>query len=441
VRIALHHASSEMVTQKTTKAKLKPFPLDGPCPCGSGSFYRDCCAGKKFRFKIDKHGNIIRQLEIHPRLKPELERALQEFKEMFGRKPGRGDPIFFSQHLTGEEDFWQHAQTVGKIAGLREELIFAWRRSGLIVGQHSREIMPDADYDEWTSAIDEYFLLKKDGYDPFFVFTYLSGEEYDKYKRLIKLLDHIIIVIGFAHTNPKRLRDSSEYFRYLLIGRAIRSLRTIREMFNTRYDDDCLAIARAVYETYLRIKLLRCAPASSERFEAMLAHEIGAFPTKLKKDGRPKYGFCVDPETGQEFAVIIANSETLKVSDFSLDTRLYYDLYPLLSGYVHPELVRHAMASIEASRADLPYTGDSVLSIVLVITVCTLLLREIAECPFLRKLTKRDLLHVAKQLDEALVELITTETLLLRGSVPLSIYALFEINLARQNSADIFRDN
>ena len=46
-----------------------------------------------------------------------------------------------------------------------------------------------------------------------------------------------------------------------------------------------------------------------------------------------------------------------------------------------------------------------------------------------------------KQLDEALVELITTETLLLRGSVPLSIYALFEINLARQNSADIFRDN
>jgi hypothetical protein len=172
-----------MLKQKTINPKLKPFPADNSCPCGSGSLYRDCCAKKKFRFKIDKHGNVIRQLKIHPRLKPELERALQEFKEMFGRKPGRGDPIFFGQHLTGEDDFWQNARTIGKAADLREELIFAWRRSGLIVGEHSRRIMPDSDYHEWQSAIDEYFLLKEDGYDPFFVFTYLSGEEYEQYNQ------------------------------------------------------------------------------------------------------------------------------------------------------------------------------------------------------------------------------------------------------------------
>jgi len=247
-----------MPKQKTSKARLRPFPADSSCPCGSGTIYRDCCIRKKFRYKVDKDGNVIKQLKIHPRLKPELENALLEFKEMFGRKPGRGDPILFSQHLTGEDDFWQQAKTVGRVAGVREELIFAWRRSGFIVGEHSREIMPDSDYEEWKSAMDEYFLLKEEGYDPFFVFTYLSGEEYDKYKRLVELLDHAIIVIGLALTNPKRLSDSSGYFRYLLIGRAIRSLRTIREMYHTRYDDDCLAIARAVYEAYLRVKLLRC---------------------------------------------------------------------------------------------------------------------------------------------------------------------------------------
>jgi hypothetical protein len=421
-----------MPKRKTTTAKLKPFPADSLCPCGSGSFYRDCCSQKKFRFKIDEHGNVSRQLKIHPRLKPELEGALREFKEIFGRKPGPGDPILFSQHLTGEDDFWQQARTVGKIADLREELIFAWRRSGLIVGEHSREIMPESDYDEWQSAIDEYLLLKEDGYDPFFVFTYLSGEEYEQYKRLIELLDHTIIVTGFAHTNPKRLRDGSEYFRYLLIGRAIRSLRTIREMYNTRYDDDCLAIARAVYESYLRMKLLRCTPIVSERFEAMLAHKTGAFPTKLKKDGNPKHGFCVDPATGQEFNISISNNETLKVSDLPLDSQIYYDIYPLLSGYVHPELIGHATASIKASRADLPYAGDSALAIVLVITVCILLLREISECPFLRRRTKRDLLYIAGRLEEALVEFITTEAMLLRDGVPLSIYALFEIKLPRE---------
>jgi hypothetical protein len=364
---------------------------------------------------------------------PELENALVEFKEIFGRKPGRGDPIFFNQHLTGEDDFWQQAKTVGRAAGIREELIFAWRRSGFIVGEHSREIMPDSDYEEWKSAMDEYFLLKEEGYDPFFVFTYLSGEEYDKYKRLVELLDHVIIVIGLALTNPKRLSDSSSYFRYLLIGRAIRSLRTIREMYNTRYDDDCLAIARAVYEAYLRTKLLRCNPASSKRFEAMLAHEAGAFPTKLKSNGKPKYGVCVDPETGQEYEISIANSETLKVSDFPLDTQIYYDLYPLLSGYAHPELIQHALHSIESNRADSRYEGDSVLAIILVLTVCTLLLRETAECQFLRKRTKRDLLYVVKQLDEALAAIIATETLLVRKEIPRSLYALFEINLPQKS--------
>jgi hypothetical protein len=51
----------------------------------------------------------------------------------------------------------------------------------------------------------------------------------------------------------------------------------LREMYITRYDDDCLSIARAVYEAYLRMKLLRLAPANAERFEAMLAHELGAY--------------------------------------------------------------------------------------------------------------------------------------------------------------------
>jgi hypothetical protein len=417
-----------MPKQKAPKAKLKPFPADGLCPCGSGAIYRDCCIRKKFRFKVDAAGNVIKQLKIHPRLKPELENALLEFKKMFGRKPGRGDPVFFSQHLTGDDDFWQHAKSVGRVAGAREELIFAWRRSGFIVGEHSREIMPESDYEEWVSAIDEYFLLKEEGYDPFFVFTYLSGDEYDKYKRLIELLDHVIIVLGLATTNPKRLSESSHYFRYLLIGRAIRSLRTIREMYNTRYDDDCLAIARAVYEAYLRIKLLRCNPASSKRFDAMLAHATGAFPTKLKSNGKPKYGVCVDPETGQEFEISITNGETLKVSDFPLDTQLYYELYPMLSGYVHPELTQHALHSIESERADLPYGGDSILAIIIVLTVCTLLLRETAESGFLRKRTKRDLLYIADQLDHALAAFITTETILIRKNVPPSLYALFEIN-------------
>src|ERR1700716_1225925 len=169
-----------MLKQKV-KSQFRLYPKEDPCPCGSNLPYSDCCKRKKFRFEIDQRGNVRKRLKVHPRLKPVLEDAFLEFKQMFGRKPGRSDPVVFNHHLNGEDDFWQQARTVGRAADVREELIFAWRRSGFIVGEHSRALMPDSEYEEWENAMEEYFLLKEGGHDPFFVFTYLSGEEYEKY--------------------------------------------------------------------------------------------------------------------------------------------------------------------------------------------------------------------------------------------------------------------
>jgi hypothetical protein len=234
---------------------------------------------------LDQGGKVHKRIKIHPRLKPVLEQAATDFRKVFGREAGPKDPVFFEQHLNDEEEFWQHAKTVGEAADVPEQLIFAWRRSGFIVAKHSRELMPENEYREWTDAIDEYFAIKKRGFDPFFVFTYLSDDEYEIYKRLVKQLDHAIIALGFALTAPRRLGDSPSYFRYLLMQRAIRSLRTIREMYNTRYDDDCLSIARTTYEAYLRMKLLRLDQTSGKRFEAILAREVGLYKTKINKNG------------------------------------------------------------------------------------------------------------------------------------------------------------
>jgi hypothetical protein len=377
--------------------EAQPYPLSGACPCGSELSYGQCCKRKNFEFTLDKRGNVLRSIKIHPRLKPMLEDASRRFMKVFGRKPGRGDPVFFQQHLASEEDYWQNVRTAGKSAGTRDELIFAWRRSGFIVGKHSRKIMPDNEYQEWKDAIDEYFILKEEGVDPFHVFTYLSGEDYEKYKALVDRLDDGIIAVGSALSEPKKIRDSANYFRYLLMGRAIRSLRTIREMYRTRYDDDCLAIIRTVYEAYLRMKLLRLAPKSSERFEAMIAHELGAYQTKLRKNGRPSYDTCVDPKTGKEYKIIISNREILDISDFTLDEPLYYDLYPLLSGFVHPEFVQEAIKSVTGHDASQSSASDSIRAIIIVTTICILLLSEIAECIFLRDRTKRDVLYVMKQ--------------------------------------------
>ena len=285
--------------------------------------------------------------------------------------------------------------------------------------------MPENEYQEWTDAIDEYFLIKESGFDPFHVFTYLSGKEYEFYKDLVGRFDHVIIAMGFALTDPKRFDQPADYFRYLFIQRTISSIRTINDMYKNRYDGDCLSITRTLYEAYLRMKLLRLDPTSAERFEAKLAYETGLYKTTIRKNGKPNYDVVFDPKTGKEFEIAISNREILEISDFPLEVELYHDLYPLLSGFVHPDLIGVATKSVTSTRSKASSEEDPVRAAVFVASVCVLLLLEISVSNFLRKKTKRDVSHVLRKLGGALVRLITSETVLSRAISPPSIYRLF----------------
>ena len=112
-----------------------------------------------------------------------------------------------------------------------------------------------------------------------------------------------------------------------------------------------------------------------------------------------------------------------------MDEPLYYDLYPLLSGFAHPELIQDALKSIAAKDADISQEGDPIRAIIIVLTICVLLLLESTESSFLRSRTKRDVLHVVKTLSKGLMALITSDTLLKRMSVPPSVYNLFGLEI------------
>lgn len=419
--------------KRPSPKRYRPYPANMACPCDSGLLYGQCCKQKHFRFEVDRRGRIRRRIEIHPRLKSTLEEAALEFTKILGRKPGPKDPVLFNHWLSGEEDFWQHARNIGGASNIPEQLIFAWRRSGFVVGEHSRQMMPENEYQEWKDAIDEYFLIKESGLDPFHVFTYLSGKEYELYKDLVERFDHVIIAMGFALTGPKRFDQAADYFRYLFIQRTVSSMRTIKEMYKNRYDGDCLSITRTLYEAYLRMKLLRLDPTSAERFEAKLAYQTGLYKTTIRKNGKPNYDVVFDPKTGNEFRIAISNGEILDISDFSLETELYYDIYPLLSEFVHPDLIGVAIKSVTATGGKASYEEDPIRAAVLVASVCVLPLLEISVSNFLRKQTKRDVRHVLGSLGKALRRLITTETVLSRAISPPSIYRLlgFDVEVAK----------
>ena len=220
----------------------------------------------------------------------------------------------------------------------------------------------------------------------------------------------------------------------MFFQRALGSLRTIREMYNTRYDDDCLAIVRSLYETYLRLKLLRLDPSSAVRFDAIIARNLGVYRTKLKKNGKPNYDVAVDPETGREFNVAISNREILEISDFLLEKALYYDLYPALSGFVHPDLTRVVSTRSSGDRGTFK-ESDPIQSSIYIGSVCVLLLREISVSKFLTQRTKRDVRHILKTVCRSMENLVGSKALMTHMIIPPSIYSLFgfEIQYVEEN--------
>ena len=132
----------------------------------------------------------------------------------------------------------------------------------------------------------------------------------------------------------------------------------------------------------------------------------------------------VDPEIGREYNVAISNREIIEISDFILEKAIYYDLYPVLSGFVHPNLMRVVSTRSDNKRGTLT-EGDPIRSAIFVASVCILLLLEIRTSKFLKRRTKRDLSYILKTFIRTLVELIKSETLAARRVIPTSIYNLF----------------
>ena len=87
------------------------------------------------------------------------------FREKFGREPGPDDPVFFDpdadtpQFCGSEATDHVTDQMVEAMsaAGVRPELIYAFRKTGRIVTEDNWHLLNQADRKEWADAVNEYF--------------------------------------------------------------------------------------------------------------------------------------------------------------------------------------------------------------------------------------------------------------------------------------------
>jgi hypothetical protein len=93
-----------------------------------------------------------------------LEALREEFRERFGRDPGPDDPVFFDptaeEPRSLDEDvealFIAMSEMAMRRAGIDPSLIYASRKTGLIVTERNQHLLSGDDRADWIEAIFEY---------------------------------------------------------------------------------------------------------------------------------------------------------------------------------------------------------------------------------------------------------------------------------------------
>ncbi len=127
---------------------------NAPCPCGSGKKYKKCCWGKGFDWEEDEAGNLYRSTPIPPEVANILRAQRQEFVDKHGRQPGPEDPVFFD--MPHPEHLEHRMVEDMKVAGIDPALIYAFEKTGRLVTEQNRHLLPDSALDEWQAAVEEY---------------------------------------------------------------------------------------------------------------------------------------------------------------------------------------------------------------------------------------------------------------------------------------------
>jgi hypothetical protein len=109
---------------------------------------------------VDKQGRLVTR-KLPPELEEVLESARRRFIAKFGREPGPTDPILFDEDadeprpMDPDKLEREMIENMEK-AGTPGHLIYAFKRTGLIVTQETYERLSPDDQFEWNEAIEEF---------------------------------------------------------------------------------------------------------------------------------------------------------------------------------------------------------------------------------------------------------------------------------------------
>ena len=143
---------------------MRKIGRNEPCPCGSGKKYKHCCWGKGFEWVRNEHGNVHRQVPLSRESQELLDNWRTEFRRQHGRDPYPDERIF---HDLGHTEYVEAKMVdILKRAGIPPAFIYACEKTGRIVTERNKELLTDAELQEWKEAVDEYHRRVEQGDEP-----------------------------------------------------------------------------------------------------------------------------------------------------------------------------------------------------------------------------------------------------------------------------------
>jgi hypothetical protein len=104
---------------------------------------------------------------LHPVAKSILSKQEKDFRKQFGRKPTRGDRIFFQALEKPHEHMQEAFKEAGLASGVDRAKVYASWKTGLIITTDRLDLFTDSELDEFRAAAEEYDQLVAKGIDPF----------------------------------------------------------------------------------------------------------------------------------------------------------------------------------------------------------------------------------------------------------------------------------
>ncbi len=127
---------------------------NAPCPCGSGKKYKHCCYAKAFEWQVGEAGEVYKSVPLSPEVREVFEQLRRDFVSQHGREPGPEDKLF--PGLPHPEHLEAMMVADMRAAGLDPAFIHAFERTGLLVTEMNKHLIPDTDLEAWYAAVAEY---------------------------------------------------------------------------------------------------------------------------------------------------------------------------------------------------------------------------------------------------------------------------------------------